>query len=126
MRCGVFQELLSHIGFGICTVVSFLSLGASTLRGGTIPVRFAEGVSHGFLLLREVNGKVIAHGDLLQTNKNGVVESRTVFHFKDKSLSEERVAYTQQRVFSLRSYRSVQRGPSFKQDKEVSLERSGK
>jgi hypothetical protein len=92
-----------------------------------IAVRFAEGVTHGFLLLRTVDGGLIASGDLFQVARSGKVESRMVFHFKDGSLFDERVVFTQQRVFAMQSYHLVQRGPAFAEDTEISLQRaSGK
>jgi hypothetical protein len=50
-----------------------------------------------------------------------------VFRFKDGSVFDETVVFTQQRVFTMQSYRLVQRGPAFTEDTEISLERaSGK
>jgi hypothetical protein len=89
-------------------------------------VRFTEGVSHGFLQLRAVNGALIASGDLLQVGRDGGVQSRLVFRFKDGSLFDETVIFTQQQVFTMQSYRLIQRGPVFAEDTEISLERSGK
>jgi hypothetical protein len=98
-----------------------------SLEAAPVPVRFAEGVTHGFLLLHTIDGALIASGDLLQVGRGGTVESRMVFHFKDGSLFDETVVFTQQRVFAMRSYRLVQRGPAFAEDTEISLERlSGK
>jgi hypothetical protein len=92
-----------------------------------VSVRFVEGVTHGFLVLRSVNGELIASGDLLQVQRDGRVESRMVFRFKDGSVFDERVVFTQERVFTMQSYRLVQRGPVFTEDTEISLERaSGK
>jgi hypothetical protein len=92
-----------------------------------VPVRFAEGVTHGFLALRTVNDVLIASGDLRQVYRNGQVESRMLFRFKDRSVFDERVVFTQDRVFSMQSYRLMQRGPTFNEDTEISLERpSGK
>src|SRR5438128_10147315 len=92
-----------------------------------VSVRFVEGVTHGFLVLRTVNGGLIASGDLLQVYRGGQVESRMVFRFKDGSVFDERVVFTQERVFTMQSYRLVQRGPVFAEDTEISLERaSGK
>lgn len=97
------------------------------LAAAPITVRFAEGVTHGFLLLRTVDGGLIASGDLLQVGQGGEVKSRMVFHFKDGSLFEETVVFTQRRVFALQSYHLVQRGPAFAEDTEISLQRaSGK
>jgi hypothetical protein len=92
-----------------------------------IAVRFAEGVTHGFLLLRTVDGGLIASGDLLQVGRGARVESRMVFRFADGSLFDETVVFTQKRVFALESYHLVQRGPAFAEDTEISLQRaSGK
>jgi hypothetical protein len=92
-----------------------------------IAVRFVEGVTHGFLLLRTVDGRLIASGDLLQVPRGGKIESRMVFQFKDGSLFDETVLFTQQRVFAIQTYHLVQRGPAFAEDTEISLQRvSGK
>src|SRR6185295_11647312 len=68
-----------------------------------IAVRFTEGLTHGFLMLRTIDGGLIASGDLLQVVRGTKVESRMVFHFKDGSLFDERVVFTQQRVFAMES-----------------------
>ena len=92
-----------------------------------VSVRFVEGVTHGFLVLRTVNGGLVAAGDLLQVQRGGQVESRMVFRFKDGSVYDETVVFTQERVFALQSYQLVHRGPAFTEDTEISLERaSGK
>jgi hypothetical protein len=100
------------------------------LRPGStapVPVRFVEGVTHGFLVLRTVNGALIASGDFLQVGRRGQIESRMVFRFKDGSVFDETAVFTQQRVFTMQSYRLVRRGPAFTEDTEISLERaSGK
>ena len=78
-----------------------------------VPVHLVEGVTHGFLVLRTVTGVAIASGDLLQRAKGGVTESRMIFRFKDGSVFDETVMFTQERVFTLQSYRLRQRGPVF-------------
>jgi hypothetical protein len=97
------------------------------LEAAPVAVRFAEGVTHGFLLLSTVDGTIIASGDLMQVGRGGKVESRMLFRFKDGSLFDETVVFTQQRVFAMQSYHLVQRGPAFSEDTEISLQRaSGK
>jgi hypothetical protein len=92
-----------------------------------VPVRFAEGVTRGFLLLRTANNVQIASGDLLQVARGGEVECRMVFRFPDGSVWDETVVFTQERVFAMQSYHMVQTGPTFPEDTEISLERaSGK
>ena len=47
-----------------------------------------------------------------------------IFRFKDGSVFDETVMFTQERVFTLQSYRLRQRGPVFTEDTEISLERA--
>ena len=102
-------------------------LWISEVAAAPVAVRFPEGVTHGFLLLRTVDGNLIASGDLLQIPRGGTIESRIVFRFKDGSLFDETVVFTQQRVFAMQSYHLVQRGPAYAEDTEISLQRaSGK
>ncbi len=111
---------------GLLVLVTVL-LGPRPSAATPVPVRFAEGATHGFLVLRTVKGVLLASGDLLQVGPGGDVESRMVFRFKDGSVFDETVVFTQQRVFTLQSYRLVQRRPVFPEDIEISLERaSGK
>jgi hypothetical protein len=76
-----------------------------SLAAAQVPVRFAEGSLHGFLVLSTQKEDLIASGDLL----------------------DETVVFTQRNVFTMQSYHLVQRGPAFPEDTEISLERaSGK
>jgi hypothetical protein len=102
-------------------------LGAPLAAAEPIAVRFVEGVSHGFLTLRTADAAQIASGDLLQLARRGEIESRMVFRFRDGSVLDETVVFTQQRVFVMKTYRLSQRGPAFAEDTEITLERaSGK
>jgi hypothetical protein len=103
-------------------VVVATTLG--TLTAAEVPVRFVEGVLHGFLVLRTLDGVQLAQGDLFQVNREGDVKSHTVFLFDDGSIYDETAVYTQRRVFTMQSYRLVQRGPVYPADTEFSLERA--
>jgi hypothetical protein len=108
-------------------VLATLVLWLPPAAAEPVPVRFVEGVSHGFLTLRTVDAAQIASGDLLQFARRGEIESRMVFRFRDGSVLDETVVFTQQRVFLMKSYRLSQRGPVFAEDTEITLERaSGK
>ena len=111
---------------GLLILVTAL-LWQRPLAAAPVPVRFAEGSLHGFLTLSTPAGVLIASGDLLQIVRDGEIRSRLVFHFKDGSVHDETVVYSQRNVFTLQSYHVVQRGPAFPEDTEISLERaSGK
>ncbi len=92
-------------------------------EAGMVTVRYIEGVTHGFLVLRSPAGEVLAEGDLLQVVRAEGVDSRLVFRFRDGSLYDETVLFSQHRVFTMLSYRLQQRGPSFPEELEISLER---
>lgn len=95
----------------------------SPVWAAPVEVRFLEGVTRGFLVLRSTAGQIVAHGELLQTARPDRVDSRMTFRFKDGSLYDEKVVFSQQHVFTLLSYRLVQRGPSFPESMDVSLDR---
>ena len=111
----------------VLTVLAAL-LWPHAAAAAPVPVRFTEGVTHGFLTLRSApDNALIASGELLQVARDGQVESRMVFRFPDGSVWDENVVFTQERVFTLQTYRLVQKGPVFPEDTEISLERaSGK
>ena len=90
-----------------------------------MPVRYSEGMVHGFLRLETASGTLLAHGDLLQVPKDRGIESRMVFHFADSSVFDERVTFTQHGVFAMQEYHLVQKGPAFERDLEVTLSRTG-
>ena len=110
------------IGLGL--VLSLASVAPDALAG-PVAVRYTEGVTHGFLTLRSTAGDLLADGDLLQVVRPEGVDSRLVFRFKDGSLYDETVVFTQSKVFTLMSYRLVQRGPSFPDAMEIAVTREG-
>ena len=104
----------------LLTIAAVLVTGASLISAEPVPVRHQEGVTFGFLVLRDLNGDVLAHGELKQVVKPGdpVVMADLQFQFKDGSLYREITKFTQKGVFRLISDQVVERGPAFKQDSE--------
>jgi hypothetical protein len=49
-------------------------------------VLHVEGMLHGFLLLRSVEGEVLAEGEITQVAHGDKLKTSLVFHFKDTSL----------------------------------------
>ena len=94
------------------------------VQAAPIPVRYTEGMVRGFLELSDSGGKRIASGDFIQTSRGGEITARTVFHFKDGSLHDEKVVFTQQGTFLMKSYSLVQKGAAFEEDMEISLARA--
>jgi hypothetical protein len=85
-------------------------------------VRLTEGVVRGFLTLRTLDGTLIANGDLIQFARGNRVTSRLVFRFKDGSIRDETAIFSQGRTFRLLRNHLVQRGPSFPQPLDASID----
>ena len=96
-----------------------------TISGETVAVRHTEGIVHGFLALRMLDGTTIADGDLIQLARGNRVTTRLVFHFKDGSLHEETAVYSQRREFRLLSDHLVQKGPTFPQPLDLTIAGAG-
>ena len=91
--------------------------------GEPVAVRFAEGLTRAFPVVRTLDGQTLAIGDLVQIAREDRVESRLSFRFKDGSLHEETAVFSQRDVFRLMSYRLIQRGPSFPETIEAAIDR---
>jgi len=102
-------------------LVTLLSSVLTTVAFGDsgVPVRYKEGVTHGFLVLSTLNGERIAVGDLSQVAYGNQVRSRLIYHFNDGSLQDETTVFSQRRNFALITYHLVQKGPAFPHPTEV-------
>ncbi|HEY3928265.1 MAG TPA: hypothetical protein VGL89_07820 [Candidatus Koribacter sp.] len=91
-----------------------------------ITVQHREGLVHGFLTLRNLQGELLANGDLIQNERGDRVTSRLVFHFKDGSVADETAVFSQRGTFRLISDHLIQKGPSFPHPVEMRINgRSG-
>jgi hypothetical protein len=95
---------------------------AASPSGSSVPVRQLEGEVRGFLALSTLEGAVIADGDSAQVTHGNEVTSRLTLRFKDGSLQEETVVFTQNGHFHLLSDHLVQKGPTFKQPMDVAID----
>jgi hypothetical protein len=109
--------------FAIVVTAAFAS-AAVTPTAEPVAVRFAEGLVHGFLTLRTLDGGVIANGDLIQSARGSRVTSRLVFRFNDGSLLDETAVFSQQGHFRLITDHLVQKGPAFSKPLEMSIDRN--
>ena len=108
----------------VALLIAITGLMYSPADAVPVAARFPEGIAHGFFLVRSLAGEIIGQGEMTQVVKGeDLVESRLVFRFKNGSLHDEKVAFSQQRVFTMISYRLVQRGPSFPDQIDVSIDR---
>ena len=105
---------------GVLMAIAFA--GADHLRAEPVAVRYTEGLVHGFLVLRTLDGRTVADGDLSQVAKGGQVTARIAFRFRDGSQHDETTVFTQRERFRLASYHLVQKGPSFPRPLEMSID----
>ena len=101
-----------------CTVL----LRTGELAAEQVSVRHTEGLQHGFLALRTREGKILADGELTQVAEGDRVTSHLIFRFKDGSLYQEATVFSQRGKFRLWSDRVIQKGPSFKNPMETSID----
>lgn len=107
----------------VLALLPALTVATSSAQAAPVTVRYTEGVTRGFPVLRSVTGDKLAQGELVQVARGSRVESRMTFRFKDGSLYDERVVFSQNGVFTLLSYRLIQRGPSFPETLDASFDR---
>jgi hypothetical protein len=110
--------------FSRLLITALLLLQSSVLLAEQVSVRHPEGTTHGFLVLRNEQGKELAEGELTQVVKGHRLIANLVFHFKDGSIDDETTVYSQRGVFRLLSDRHVQKGPSFPHPIDVSIDAS--
>lgn len=91
-----------------------------------VHVRYLEGVTLGFLVLRNTAGQALAYGELSQVvnPSDGVVTDDLHFRFKDSSWFQEITKFSQRGEFRLVSDHVLQKGPSFKQEIETWIDAS--
>jgi len=90
------------------------ALPSDTATAVAPKVVHVEGLLHGFLVLRSLEGEVLADGEITQVGHGDRLKTIVVFRFKDSSLCEEEVVFSQRRVFRVFSYHLTQKGPAFK------------
>ena len=88
-------------------------LAATPAGAEPVKVRLQEGNARGFIALRPPGGDPIAYGELTQKPAGKLIANRLLLNFKDGSVHDETVTFSQNGVFRLEAYHLTQRGPSF-------------
>lgn len=90
-----------------------------------LKVRHRAGSAHGFLVLRDQAGVILASGDLTQIPNGDRIRLRVAFHFRDGSFHEETTVYSQRPGLRLISDHLVQRGKSFPNPCDITIDTRG-
>lgn len=119
MRRGCFRII--HLApFGL--LVGALLVPA-VLQAKLVDVHYREGTTRGFLALRSPDDTTgMGTGTLTETVAGDRVRSTAIFRFKDGSRYEETAEFSQDGQFRLLTYHLLQKGPSFKQPLEMSID----
>src|SRR4030095_7032160 len=86
-------------------------LSSAALIAESVAVRYKEGVSHGFLVLRTPDGKTIADGESTQVSQGDRVTTHMWFKFKDGSFYDQTTVFSQRGTLHLLSDHVLQKGP---------------
>jgi hypothetical protein len=106
----------------LTSAFAFVVFLSASLLAEPVRVRYPEGIVHGFLSLRTMDGTVVADGDLIQLARGDRVTTRLVFRFKDGSLRDETSVFSQRQSFRLLSNHLVQKGPTFPQPLDLRID----
>ena len=104
-------------------LLSLLTLGPM-LFAETVPVRHMQGTAHGFLVIKSLEGVIVATGDSIQVAHADRVFSHLIFHFRDGSIDDETTVFSQRGHFQLIRDHHIQRGPSFPKPIDLLVEAS--
>lgn len=103
-------------------VACCLLFSAAAGQADPVHVRQAEGATHGFLVVHDLSGKIVAGGEAIETVSGRKTLSRVTFRFRDGSVDDETTVFTQNGAFHLVSDHHVQRGPSFPHPMDVFID----
>ena len=92
------------------------------LLADPVTVRRVQGFLHGFVVLKDLDGKILASGDVTQIPSGNHITTTLKLHFRDGSVYEQTAAYSQRKIFQLLSYKEVQKGPAFNKPTVLSFD----
>lgn len=113
-----------RLTIGAISTLALVVAASCPAAAEPIAVRYTEGISRGFPVLRSLTGETLAQGELTQVPRGEIIDSRLTFRFKDGSLYDERLTFSQRDVFTLLSYHIVHRGPSFPESIDARVDRA--
>ena len=121
-------KLKASFSFRLKSLVVLL-ISAALFQSGAVsaervPVRHVEGLVHGFLTLRSLEGETLAAGDMIQVVHGDTVTNHLIFRFKDGSVNDETAVFSQHGSFRLISDHLIQKGPTFPHPMDVSTDAS--
>lgn len=105
-----------------CAVAAVLLVALPASAGEPVPVRYRDGTAGTNLVLRASDGSMIGEGQFSRVADGSLVTSRLVLHFRDGSLHDEQVTFSQDGRFRVVRDRLMQQGPAFPQPIDMSID----
>ena len=121
VSAAISKGLLAGVLCRFVVLLAVAQFAVRHIRADAIRVKEKKGTMYGFLVLKSAEGRVIGMGTQINTVEGNRVRSRTTFHFRDGSIDDEVSTFTQERVFQLVSDRHIQKGPSFPEPMDLSI-----
>jgi hypothetical protein len=98
-------------------------LGTSySMQGQELKLRYPTASVHGFVILRDAAGAILASGEVTQVPSRHRITLHVVFHFRDGSIDDETTIYSQGETIRLISDRHIQNGKSFPHPSDVMID----
>ena len=117
-----FMQCARHFVMGVFVASFLILLQTGTAFADQVAVHYRESTAHGLFSVKSLNGKEIGKGELTETVEGGRVSAKLTLTFSNGSLYEETTHFTQDGVLRLLDYHMLQRGPSFKETLEMTLD----
>src|ERR1700691_4609109 len=95
---------------------------ACSMQGQELKLRYRTAYEHGFLILRDTAGAILASGEVTQVPSENRIALHVVFHFRDGSIDDETTVYSQGETLRLISDRHIQNGKSFPHPCDVMID----
>ena len=115
------MDMQKRLSIRPAIILGLALLYSPGLLNGQVAVQHKEGLVHGFLVLRTLEGETLADGDLIQNAHGDRVASRLIFRFKDGSLHDDTAIFSERGHFRLISEHLIQKGPAFSHPLEMRL-----
>jgi hypothetical protein len=113
----------SFFGRWFIGLLAMVLLGASySTQGEELKLRYRTAYEHGFVILRDTAGVILASGELTQVPSKNRITLHVVLHFGDGSIDDETTVYSQGETLRLITDRHIQSGKSFPHPCDVTID----
>ena len=111
------------VGEWFAGLLAIALLGTSySTQGQQLKLRYRTASEHGFVIVRDAAGAIVASGELTQVPSSNRITLHVVFDFRDGSIDDETTVYSQGQTIRLITDRHIQSGKSFPHPSDVMID----